>query len=204
MNHLAHFHLSFNDADLVIGNWLADFIRQKEVAAFSPAVQRGIFLHRKIDSFSDEHPLMREAAARLRPFSGKYSNVLVDIFNDHLLAKNWPLFSEKPLDEFARGIYFILEKRQSDLPADLRERTLRMISADWLTGYGSAAGLENVVARFKKRLAGNEFFERAAPDLDGATRFFLENVDLFEADFRLFYGELRAEIQPLKPTGPMV
>lgn len=197
MNHLAHFHLSFNDDDLIIGNWVADFIRQPEVAGFSPAVQAGIFLHRQIDSFSDEHELMQAAAARLRPFSGKYSKVLVDIFNDHLLAKSWPLFHEKPLAEFTGGIYSVLEKRQTDLPAELRFRTMRMISANWLMGYGSATGLENVLIRFKKRMAGNEFFEKAAPDIDGALQFFLGNVGLFEADFEVFFPQLVDKMRPV-------
>ncbi len=190
MNHLAHFHLSFGQPDLVVGNWVADFIRPADLQNFSAGVQRGILLHRRIDSFADEHPLMRQSATRLRPFLGKYAKVFVDIFNDHLLSETWHDWSEESLPEFSKKTYTVLKSRADELPEHLRGRTERKMAADWLTGYSTRDGMEFVLKRFADRMASNEFFLKAAPDLNAALDFFFEEKQGFLEDFRPFYGEL--------------
>ena len=82
MNYLAHLFLSCQDEDLVIGNFIADSIRNKEVATFSPAIQQGISLHRKIDAYTDSHPIVRLSTRRLHPHHHKYAPVVIDIFFD--------------------------------------------------------------------------------------------------------------------------
>jgi acyl carrier protein phosphodiesterase len=94
MNHLAHFVLSGGDADLAIGNFVADFITNRQLPTFSAGVQRGIWLHREIDAFTDAHPIVKQSTKRLHPFHHKYSPVIVDVYYDYLLAKNWDRFFE--------------------------------------------------------------------------------------------------------------
>jgi acyl carrier protein phosphodiesterase len=94
MNHLAHFVLSGGDADLAIGNFVADFITNRQLPDFSAGVQRGIWLHREIDAFTDSHPIVKQSTKRLHPFHHKYSPVIVDVYYDYLLAKNWDSFFE--------------------------------------------------------------------------------------------------------------
>jgi acyl carrier protein phosphodiesterase len=94
MNHLAHFVLSGGDADLAIGNFVADFITNRQLPDFSAGVQRGIWLHREIDAFTDSHPIVKQSTKRLHPFHHKYSPVIVDVYYDYLLAKNWDTFFE--------------------------------------------------------------------------------------------------------------
>jgi acyl carrier protein phosphodiesterase len=94
MNHLAHFVLSGGDADLAIGNFVADFITNRQLPDFTEAVQRGIRLHREIDAFTDAHPIVKQSTKRLHPFHHKYSPVIVDVYYDFLLAKNWDTFFE--------------------------------------------------------------------------------------------------------------
>ena len=89
MNHLAHFVLSGDDDDLAIGNFLADFITNRQLPDFTEGVQRGIHLHRAIDAFTDAHPVVKQSTKRLHPFHHKYSPVIVDVYYDFLLAKNW-------------------------------------------------------------------------------------------------------------------
>ncbi len=192
MNHLAHFHLSFDQPDLIIGNWVADFIQHSEVGSFSKEVQQGIFLHRFIDSFTDQHHLMNQSAARLRPYLGKYARVFVDIFNDHLLASSWEHWSNLPIKDYSRQIYYILELRTADLPVNLREQTNKMISADWLNGYSSKEGMQFVIEKFKQRMRNNAYFQQAKPDLDGALEYFFEEKPHFYHDFQAFYEELQA------------
>jgi acyl carrier protein phosphodiesterase len=48
MNHLAHFFLSNNNNDLAIGNFVADFITNKELPQYSEGVSQGTMLHREM------------------------------------------------------------------------------------------------------------------------------------------------------------
>ena len=80
MNHLAHFFLSGDDDDLKIGNFIADFISNKEIDDYTEGVQRGIKLHRAIDAFTDTHPIVKQSTKRLHPFHHKYSPVIVNIY----------------------------------------------------------------------------------------------------------------------------
>jgi len=89
MNFLYHLYLSNNDDDLLIGNLIADFIRNEELANYSPEIQKGIFLHRQIDMFTDNHSRVRKGTHRLQPKHHKYSPVVIDIFHDYFLADNW-------------------------------------------------------------------------------------------------------------------
>lgn len=107
MNHLAHFVLSGGDADLAVGNFVADFITNRQLPDFTEGVQRGIQLHRAIDTFTDAHPIVKRSTKRLHPFHHKYSPVIVDVYYDFLLAKNWNNFFELKMknEELNRGLH---------------------------------------------------------------------------------------------------
>ncbi len=98
MNFLAHIYLSGNDTDLIIGNFIADGIKGKKYKKFSPGIQKGILLHREIDTFTDAHPIVRQSTKRLHKNYGHYSGIIVDILYDHFLAKNWSRYSDVPLE----------------------------------------------------------------------------------------------------------
>ncbi|HFC00601.1 MAG TPA: DUF479 domain-containing protein, partial [Phaeodactylibacter sp.] len=116
MNYLAHLFLSFDDEDILIGNFIADFIQNKAVKNYSPAIQKGIYLHRQIDTFTDSHPMVKQGTHRLQAAHHKYAPVIVDIFYDYILANNWERYSDESLDDFCKKTYRILEKRINDLP----------------------------------------------------------------------------------------
>ena len=56
MNYLAHAFLSFNDSGLLIGNMISDFVKGKKQFDYTPDIQKGIRLHRMIDTYTDAHP----------------------------------------------------------------------------------------------------------------------------------------------------
>ena len=89
MNFLAHIYLS-GDNDLIkIGNFMADGIRGKHYEYLPAEVQKGIVLHRAIDTYTDSHPIFRQSTKRLHHRYHHYAGVIVDVFYDHFLAKNW-------------------------------------------------------------------------------------------------------------------
>ncbi len=185
MNHLAHCFLSFGDEDLLLGNFIGDFVKGHDWQTYPEPVQRGILLHRSIDSYTDNHPLTDRSVNRIRPFAGRYAPPFVDILYDHLLALHWDKHSTEPFQAFAENTYAQLENRASEMPPILQERLPKMLAGQFLHGYTHRDGLEWVLQRFSQRLAG-QFDAQAL-----AKAFFLE-IDAFSDDFNGFFPDLVA------------
>lgn len=154
MNHLAHCYLSYCDSDLLLGNFIADYVKGRRWEAYPPGVQRGILLHRAIDAFTDEHPSVRQSVVRVRPIAGRYAGPVIDILYDFLLAEQWATVAEQPFEEFVGETYAILKSRHGEMPPPLDERLPRMLAGDFLTGYARTEGLDFVLDRFSRRLSG--------------------------------------------------
>ncbi|MFN0036200.1 MAG: ACP phosphodiesterase [Saprospiraceae bacterium] len=185
MNHLAHCFLSFGDEDLLLGNFIGDFVKGNNWKNYPDGVQRGILLHRAIDSFTDYHLLTDRSVARIRPFAGRYSPPFVDILYDHLLAIHWEKHTAEPFQVFAEKTYAQLERRAAEMPPILQERLPKMIAGQFLHGYTHREGLEWVLQRFSQRLSGHV-------DAQVLADAFFQEIDAFSEDFNGFFPELVA------------
>ncbi len=185
MNFLAHLHLSQNDEDLMVGNFIADSVRSSEWDQFKPRVLVGIKLHHSIDEFTDSHPVVERSKILLRPSQGKYSPVVVDILYDHFLAKYFSEYSNVPLVDFANNAYAIFRKRWEELPAPVQHMIPYMERYNWLVNYGNREGLQSVFNGMSRRASFDNTMQKAVNDL-------YENYEALEADFREFYPELEA------------
>jgi acyl carrier protein phosphodiesterase len=186
MNFLAHAFLSDNQHNIIIGNFLADFLRgRKAVEDLPKAIQQGIAIHRKIDKFTDKHPIVKQGIERLKHTQGRYSSVLIDVFYDYFLAKNWSTFSPTPLPEFTADIYSHLETEMHLFPKSLQKRLPEMISHDWLVRYGEIEGLKFTFSKMSNRTSFEDNFHLATDDL---LRFEKE----FNEEFLIFFPELLA------------
>ncbi|MGB0879588.1 MAG: ACP phosphodiesterase, partial [Polaribacter sp.] len=110
MNFLAHLYLSNSNTNIMIGNFIADHIRGNKFKHFHPKIQQGILLHRQIDTFTDRHSIVRKSKRRLHERYRHYDGVIIDIFFDHFLAKNWNKYSDIPLAEYIDTFYKSLVK----------------------------------------------------------------------------------------------
>ncbi len=151
MNFLAHLFLSGENEDIIVGNMIADFIRNKEVANYSTAVQKGITIHRFIDRYTDNHPEVRKGTHRLQPHHHKYAPVVIDLFYDHLLVHNWERYSNETIENFSDKMYGVLEKRMEEMPEKLKRRLPNMIASDWLPKYGTDKGMQKVLEIMDQR-----------------------------------------------------
>lgn len=151
MNFLAHALLSFGQEEVLVGNFVADFVKGKELQRFSTGIQIGILLHREIDTFTDTHPLVKAAQSYLRPRFRHYSSVITDIFFDHFLAKNWSKYSEIPLEKFGNDTYQTLEKHLAELPERFGEMFFWMKSQNWLVNYRNPEGIQRTLNGLTKR-----------------------------------------------------
>ena len=183
MNYLAHCVLSCQQESLLIGNFLGDMVRNRELDSFPADIQRGIFLHRQIDSYTDQHALVRQATRRLHARHGKYATVIVDVYYDYFLAKNWRLFAPKPMEEFQTDVYEILLKGKHHMPERIQNRVDRMVADRWLRHYTTLPGLEATFHRISPRLSKPYF-------LEGVMTSLVEQEELLNEEFLTFFPEV--------------
>lgn len=187
MNYLAHLFLSCNNEDILIGNFIADSISIKAVNALPKKVKDGIILHRKIDSYTDTHDLVRKGTYRLRQYHKKYSPVVIDVLYDHLLANNWELYSGTSLDIFAKDVYRVFSRRMDEMPPRLKVSLPKMIEHDWLNNYKSLEGLKFTLDKMDKRT-------RFPSNFGDAVEHLLDDYDLFTEEFNSFFPDVIAYV----------
>ena len=186
MNFLAHIYLSGNNELLTIGNFSADGIRGNKYDSYPEAMQAGIKLHRFIDSYTDTHVLFRKSTKRLHKNYGHYSGVIVDIFYDHFLAKNWKNYSDTPLNNYIQNFYKSLSSHIDVLPPRFKTLTPVMIKGNWLLSYATIDGIQLVLNGMNKRTKNRSKMNEATKEL----RLYYED---FEEDFTLFFKDLITE-----------
>ncbi|MGB5360898.1 MAG: acyl carrier protein phosphodiesterase [Eudoraea sp.] len=183
MNFLAHIYLSFGDDEITIGNFIADSIRGNKYKHLPDRIQKGILLHREIDTYTDAHPITRLSSKRLHQNYSHYSRVIVDIFYDHFLAKNWRQYSDTPLDIYVDKFYDLLEDNITILPDGTKRMIPYMISDNWLLNYAKMEGISRVLKGMNRRTNNKSKMNFAILDLE-------ENYEAFESEFTGFFNEL--------------
>jgi acyl carrier protein phosphodiesterase len=160
MNYLAHAYLSFHQPEILAGNMISDFIKGKKQYDYPLAVQKGIQLHRAIDSFTDMHPVTKEAKQYLKPAAGSYAGAFIDVVYDHFLALDETEFSSPSLQAFANEVYQQLNSQQSLLPEKFIRILPFMSRQNWLYNYRFMQGIENSFHGVARRAV---YFSDAAP-----------------------------------------
>jgi len=183
MNYLAHIYLSGDDERIKIGNFIADGIKGNKYKSYPKNIQLGILLHRKIDWFSDNDDIVKMSKRRLDKRYGHYKGVIIDIFYDHYLAKNWKNYSDVPLEEYTHGFYTILQENIELLPERIQYLMKYMINDDWLSNYANLNGIERVLIGMNGRTKGVSKMDLAIHDLEA-------KYEEFEEDFELFFNKL--------------
>jgi acyl carrier protein phosphodiesterase len=168
---------------VTIGNFMADGIRGETYKKYPTDIQKGILLHREIDTFTDAHPIVRQSTKRLHANYGHYSGVIVDILYDHFLAKNWSVYSQIPLDEYAETFYDVLEDHFEILPLRIQRLMPYMIADNWLLNYAKIEGIQRVLDGMNRRTKHKSKMNEATKELK---KFYSE----FEEEFTLFFDEL--------------
>jgi len=185
MNYLAHIYLSGDNKEVTIGNFIADGIKGKDYENFPTQIQRGILLHRGIDSFTDQHPTVRKSTARLHKNYGHYSGVIVDILYDHFLAKNWKNYHEQPLEEYVQDFYKLLKSKHEQLPSRIQMMMPFMISNNWLLSYETIPGIAKILEQMNRRIKNISNMDLAVVELK---QYYTE----FEDEFTSFFAELES------------
>lgn len=180
MNFLAHFHLCHEDEEAIIGSFLGDFIKGNDYRQLPVTVANAIVLHRRIDSFTDSHPVVIMSKARFSREHRRYAGIILDLFYDHFLVRHWERFSTQSLPPFCQRIYQHLVCQQHLAPQHGQQVIDHMSTYNWLGSYGELDSLRRALNGISRRLS------RPAP-LAGAVNLLEQNYAGFEQDFLNFY-----------------
>lgn len=152
MNFLAHAHLSFNEPQILVGNLISDFVKGKKQFHYPPVIQKGIQLHRAIDTFTDTHECTKQIKLFFKPHYRLYSGAFTDVIYDHFLANDTAEFStEIELKHFAENVYKTLETAYDFLPENFQTILPFMIQHNWLYNYKNRWGIEKSFTGLVKR-----------------------------------------------------
>ena len=189
MNFLAHIYLSGDNTKLMLGNFIGDFVKGRNLLEqFEPEIVKGIELHRAIDEYTDNHPIVLESKVRLRPTYRHYAAVIVDVYYDHFLAKNWNLYHAEPLPDFAERTYAMVKEFDSILPPRFNYMLSYMTRGNWLVNYAKVEEIGRALSGMAGRSKYKSKMELAVNDLR-------ENYDLFQKEFSTFFPELQRHTQ---------
>lgn len=151
VNILAHALLAQQAGCSLVGNLLGDHVRGTLPAHWPAAWRDGVRLHRRVDGFVDRHAASARSVARLPADRRRWARVALDVYYDHLLARDWARHSRRPLAQFAAAVYGALDAERARLPATLVRFADFMAERDLLVGYGDPGVIEEVLARMATR-----------------------------------------------------
>ena len=183
MNFLAHIYLSGDHELIKIGNFMADGIRGKHFETYPVEIQKGIILHRAIDTFTDAHPIFRKSTKKLHQKYHHYAGVIVDVFYDHFLAKNWSTYSDEKLEDFIERFYKSLRDNYINLSERTKQIMPYMIEQNWLISYQTVDGITGILTQMDQRTKNESKMRFATNEL---SEFYSE----FEDEFTNFFQEL--------------
>ncbi|ANH84080.1 ACP phosphodiesterase [Niabella ginsenosidivorans] len=184
MNFLAHARLSFNNEAVLVGNMVSDFVKGSKQFEFPPQIQAGIQLHRRIDTFTDEHPATIAAKQIFRREYRLYSGAFMDVVYDYFLANDAGEFSRESLSDFSRNTYRALDRYADLLPPSFQRMFYYMKQQNWLYNYREQRGLFNSFAGLVRRA-------KYLTDSGPAEQLFTAHMELLQEQYRLFWKELK-------------
>lgn len=183
MNYLAHLHLGGSQPEQLLGSLYGDFVKGPLKGDYPPRVEQAIDLHRRLDGFTDHHPLCRQARDRFDPELLRFSGIVLDVFFDHCLARHWQTYSKLPLPDFTEQVYQLLLD-QPHLPGRLQQVAPYMIADDWLGSYQEFKVIRRALAGISRRLGQPGLLDAFWPQLE-------KHYDLLTQDFHQLYPELQ-------------
>lgn len=188
MNFLGHLYLSGSDPEVIVGNFMGDAVKGRDLSQYGPGIERGLRLHRAIDSFTDTHPMVRQGRERVHAHAGRYASVVMDLFYDHVLAIHWSEYHAEPLRSFARRMYVLLEANEQRMPERTRQMLPFLIRYDWLSSYATLEGVGRALDGLSRRVPQGE-------SMRGAERVLGLHLEAYRLEFARFLPEVEAHTQ---------
>ncbi|WP_430811491.1 MULTISPECIES: ACP phosphodiesterase [unclassified Carboxylicivirga] len=190
MNFLAHLYLSGDNPHIQVGNFIGDHVKGRDYNKYAPDIRKGILLHRKIDHYTDTHPVVKQSIKRLNAGYGRYAGIVTDVFYDHFLGVNWSAYSAVPLNEYVSDVHKVLMRNYFKLPHNVKRFLPFIVKSRRLESYATRAGIErslNIMARHSS-LPDKGWWAMEQMDL---------HYHVFNAEFIEFFDALRQMVNQL-------
>jgi acyl carrier protein phosphodiesterase len=183
VNFLAHAYLARGSDHAILGGLMGDFVKGPLEGRYDAELARALTLHRRIDSYTDAHEVVRSSRRRVSPGRRRFAGILVDMFYDHFLARLWEEYCDVPLEQFTAHVYAVLREHTALLPERMQQVAMRMSDSDWLASYQRVEAVAAALDRMGGRLKRGNGMLRSGDEL-------LAQYQAFEADFRLFFPDV--------------
>lgn len=183
MNYLAHIYLSGDSDEIILGNFIADYVKGNKYLNYPEQVAYGIRLHRSIDLFTDQHDLVKESINILKPGYGRYAGIVTDVFFDHFLAANWNWYSEYTLRQFSKHAHAVFLSNFLLLTFRVKQFLPFLIQHKRLESYARRETMFQVLEIMSRRTS-------LPANSEWAMQILHQEYDQFEALFRSFFAEL--------------
>lgn len=184
MNFLAHAYLSFGNPEILIGNLIADTIKGRQIETLPMSIQKGVQLHRSIDSYTDTHPVTIQAKEVFTEKAGRYNSPFLDVSYDHFLALDDTNEPASGWGNFAQACYNTIEQYHSVLPARFCSMYLYMKKENWLYNYKYEWMIQRSFERLQKRAS---FLDDNASIFDDFIKYYKD----IEESYKLFFPDLK-------------
>ena len=162
---------------------MGDFVKGPLSGHHGSEITRALALHRRIDTYTDGHLVVRQSRHRVSAARRRFAGVLVDMFYDHFLARHWDEYHDVPLERFTARVYSALHEHHALLPERLRDIAPRMAAADWLGSYRHVEAVGLALDGMSQRLKRGNALRHSSEEL-------LAHYDAFDGDFRTFFPDV--------------
>ena len=184
MNFVAHQYLSFKQQSLQIGNLLGETVKGKQYLDFPDDIQKGILLHRSIDTFTDSHEIVKQSSSYFHETQHKFAPIIVDVIYDYFLIKHWNNFSDTPYQKFKLDCYQLFKNEYDTFPKKLQETIFYLLKYDWFENYSTIEGVQKTLKGIGSRAKFENNLHQIIPEFE-------QYYSMLEKDFLQFFPLLQ-------------
>ena len=198
VNFLAHVFLANGEPDAIVGQLCGDFVRGSQLHEYPQAIVHGIQVHRAVDSFTDQHPLNRQARGLFESPHRRFAGIICDVVYDHFLALDWEHYCDIPLPDYAALVDESLHRQRHVLPERLLNFMPYLQSEKILLSNTEPSHINLTLGRIAGR-------RKSMAPLASASTVLWQHRDALHEIFRQFFPELiqhtREVQQQVRATG---
>lgn len=163
---------------------MGDFVKGSNLQALPKNIQDGIFLHRKIDSYTDSHPSVKALKAKMPKELRRMAGVIIDIYFDHLLSIQWEQYTRHSKNLVLNEFYKELEVQDIFVSNHFDGVKRGLLGYKWLSDYVNEDAYLRAFKSIEQRLNYKIMFADYAYEYVG------ENSKKIAKSFAEFYPSL--------------
>ena len=162
---------------------MGDFFKYLDGKQLPEPILSGIKNHRRVDKFTDSHPVVSELKSLFTPARRRFAGIILDVAFDHFLSRNWKKFCKEEHGIFIQYSYDCLSEGLEYMPDRMRHAVHYMVKENWLLSYSKLSGVDRTLNRISHRMR----FENS---LSNSIEEVVDNFQAIEKGFLAFYPEL--------------